>query len=251
MSLYLTFLPSRCVGGVTPSGVLLEFPIPEQYTSYQTGDEGWRIQDGWYDYDTKPANPEKIAALDMTLGANYWWRLATPLTVGGITSAIRFVDVNGVQVWGATDNVSKITIDKLTGLGFYRLETDFAGAVNWTTAISDALSFSVVVNGETYGLGATNPAFKFYLASRVDFLALFGEIGATTSGGVSRMQDAISSQDAFIFANSGEFWTATTQSNSSGNAYSKGYNPSTYLRGQAKTTTYRKLFVFDAKSLIS
>lgn len=241
MSLYLTFLPSRCVGGVTPSGVLLHFPVPEQYTSYRTGDEGWRIQDGWYDY-TKPANPEKIAELDMTLGANYWARLATPLTVGGITSAIRFVDVNGVQVWGATDNVSKITIDKLTGLGFYRLETDFAGAVNWNTAIDDALAFSVTVQSVVYD--------NWYLASRVDFLALFGEVGATTSAN-SMIRDPISSQDAFIFANSGEFWTATTQGNSSGNAYSKGYNPSTYLRAQAKTTTYRKLLVFDAKSLIS
>jgi hypothetical protein len=33
------------------------------YTSFRTGDEGWRWQNGWFDY-TPPTNPLKVAALD-------------------------------------------------------------------------------------------------------------------------------------------------------------------------------------------
>lgn len=228
--------------GVTPSGVLLQFPIPEQYTSYRTGDEGWRWQNSFYNY-LKPTNPAKIAELDMTLGANAMYRLKTALTVGGVSSTIRFVDVNGVQVWGATNNVSKITIDKLTGLGFYRLETDLGGAANWNTCIDYGVAFSVVVDGVTYS--------DWYLASRREFLSILGERTAINAVPY-KFTDPISGIDIFQFQNSGEFWTATIQGNSSGaNAYSKGFNPGTYLRGQGIGTSYRKFLIFDAKSLIS
>jgi hypothetical protein len=228
--------------GSTPSGVLLQFPLGEQYTSYRTGDEGWRMQNGWYNYNA-PANPAVIAQLDRTAGTNYWFQLESAIKVGGNSNTLRFVDVDGLQVWGATDNKDKITIDKLTGLGFYRKTADLGGTSNWNGAIDAALTFSVVVDMVTFS--------DFYLMSREELLATLGEIIAASGVNV---KDSITSQDIFSLAlSSTTIWSSTTQSNSGGaNAYLKGWNPSTYIGSSGKTlTTPYRVFVFDATSLIS
>ena len=228
--------------GSTPSGVLLQFPIGEEYTSYRTGDEGWRMQNGWYNY-IAPTNPKVIAQLDRTVGSNYWFKLKSAISVGGNSNTLRFVDVDGLQAWGTTDNKDKITIDKLTGLGFYRKTADLGGASNWNGAIDSALTFSVVVNGVTFS--------DFYLMSREEMLATFGELYETGSG---YLYDILTSQIFWYEAgNSTLVWTGTIQSNSGGSsAYYKGWNPSTYITGAAigATSPYR-VYVFDATSLIS
>jgi hypothetical protein len=228
--------------GSTPSGVLLQFPVGEQYTTYRTGDEGWRMQNGWYNY-IAPTNPKVIAQLDRTVGVNYWFKLKSAISVGGNSNTLRFVDVDGLQAWGTTGHKDKITIDKLTGLGFYRKSADLGGTGNWNSAIDNALTFSVVVNGVTYS--------DLYLMSREGMLATLGEVPATS--GIN-LTDAITGQVFFSLAiGDGLKWTATIQSNTGGgNAYFKGWNPSTYLTSTsiANTSIYR-MYVFDATSLIS
>jgi hypothetical protein len=227
--------------GSTPSGVILSFPIGEEYTSYRTGDEGWRLQNNWYNY-IPPTNPKLIAQLDRTAGSNYWFRLKSAISVGGNSNTIRFVDVDGLQSWGTANNKDKITIDKLTGLGFYRKGADLGGVSTWDTAIDAALTFSIVVNSITYS--------DFYIPSREEILAILGELAEQGSGVI---RDQLTNIEFYIEGgSSSSIWTSTTQSNTGGSSvYFKGWNPTTYITGGGKTATRYKFYVFDATSLIS
>jgi hypothetical protein len=126
-------------------GVLFKTIEPSQYTSYRTGDEGWRVQNGWFDY-TPPTNPAAVAELDFT-SANALFVLANPLVVNGVSSTTRFVDVNGIQAFSSTGNANLVIIDKLTGLMYTR--TVVTGGT-WNDAIDAALAYSIVVNSVTY-----------------------------------------------------------------------------------------------------
>jgi hypothetical protein len=128
-----------------PSGVLFKTIEPSQYTSYRTGDEGWRVQNNWFDY-TSPTNPEVVAELDYT-SPSFFNVLKSPLVVGGVSSTTRFVDVNGIQAFSATGNANLVVIDKLTGMMYSR--TSFSTS-NWDTAIDSALSYSITVNSIVY-----------------------------------------------------------------------------------------------------
>jgi hypothetical protein len=130
---------------IVPSGVLFKTIEPSQYTSYRTGDEGWRVQNNWYDY-TPPTNPKSVAELDYT-SANFFYVLKNPLVVNGVSSTTRFVDVNGIQAFSATGNASAVVIDKLTGMMYLR---SFVFQANWADVIDNALAYSIVVNGITY-----------------------------------------------------------------------------------------------------
>jgi hypothetical protein len=149
---------------VVPSGVLLQFPTPSQYTSYRTGDVGDRVQNGWFDY-TPPSNPAAVAELDYT-SANYWYLLKNNLVVGGVSNKTRFVDVDGGQTFSATGNKNLILIDKLTGIGIYRPQDNSLLKASWNAAIDDGLSLSIVVNSLTYD--------SFYLMSGEEFFDCFG-----------------------------------------------------------------------------
>lgn len=155
----------------TPSGVALQFPTPSQYTSFVTGDIGWRAQNGWFSY-VPPAYPEKYAELDYTAGANAWYKLKTALTVNGVTSTQRFVDINGVQGWGLVGNANAAVIDKLTGLMFTRGLTSW-GLNTYTTQNTNALAYSVVINGVTYS--------DWYLMSTREYTAVFGQFLTPTN----------------------------------------------------------------------
>jgi hypothetical protein len=147
--------------GASPSGVLFKTIEPEQYTSYRTGDEGWRVQNGWYDY-TPPTNPKAVAELDYSIGANYFWKLKNPLVVNGVSSTTRFVDINGVQVFTTTGNANLVVIDKLTGMMYLRTSIN---GLNWNGYIDGALSHSIAVNGITYNdwyLHSTNEAHSLF-----------------------------------------------------------------------------------------
>jgi hypothetical protein len=147
-------------GGGSPSGVAFQFPTPSQYTSYANFDEGWRVQNGWYDY-TPPTQPAAIAELDYT-SANQWYLLKNNLIVNGVSSKTRFVDLNGVQTWGATNNVNAAFIDKLTGLMCTRL----VGGFQWPGSITNAEAYSITINGVTYN--------DWYLMSMAEACAVFG-----------------------------------------------------------------------------
>jgi hypothetical protein len=185
-------------GGGTPSGVLLQFPKPSQYTSFRTGDEGWRAQNGWFDY-VPPAQPAAIAELDYT-SASQWYLLKNDLIVNGVASKRRFVDLNGVQTWGATNNVNAAVLDKLTGLMFTRL----TGSAQWVGTIDNAQSYSVTINGVVYN--------DWYLMSMTEAVAVFGAFMTQT------WTDPLTS--ATIHPSGTPLaYLATTNPNATGNAY--------------------------------
>jgi len=130
---------------VVPSGVLFKTIEPSQYTSYQTGDEGWRVQNGFFNY-TPPTAPKAVAELDYT-NTNFFCVLKTPLVVNGVSSTTRFVDVNGIQAFSATGNANLVVIDKLTGMMYSRV---LFGNADWSPTITDVLSYSVTVNSQVY-----------------------------------------------------------------------------------------------------
>jgi hypothetical protein len=218
--------------GSTPSGVLLQFPQPDQYTSYRTGDVGWRAQNNWFNY-TPPTNPKSIAELDYTLGANYWARLKNPLIVGGVSNTLRFVDVDGGQTFSATGNKNLITIDKLTGIGMRRITT---GNGNWDTQIDNALALSLVVGGVTFS--------DFYLVSALESVLLFG-LGRSFNS----MTDPISS--VVLQSNtSDDMFTSTTSGNSSTTVHN--HQNLRVMRLDSKTlSAVRGVFIFNASSLIT
>jgi len=53
-----------CTPATSPSGTLYQHLTPTQRTSYATGDTGWNLQNGSYDY-TPPPYPSTIACIDI------------------------------------------------------------------------------------------------------------------------------------------------------------------------------------------
>jgi hypothetical protein len=150
-------------GGGSPNGVLLQFPNSIQRTSYRTGDSGWLTQNGWFDY-TPPTTPASISELDYT-SANFNFVLKNNLIVDGVSSKVRFVDVDGIQTFSATGNKNLLVIDKLTGIGIYRQQ--FTGK-DWNTHIDDALALSVTIDSVVYD--------EWYMIPFSVFFKIFGGI---------------------------------------------------------------------------
>lgn len=196
--------------GGSPSGVLFHDIKPQGYTSYRTGDEGWRVQNGWYDY-TPPPYPKTIAELDMT-SANYNFVLKNPLIVNGVSSTTRFVDINGIQAFSATGNANLVIIDKLTGLMYTR--TTISNAGSWDGAIDVGLAYSIVVNSVTYN--------DWYLYSAVEGISMYN--GPT---------DTQTSVTLFATSITYDTWTATTNFGSTPAAFF-------FQRGQRMPVTLTK-----------
>jgi hypothetical protein len=220
---------------VIPSGVLFDFPFLTQYTSYRTGDSGWRVQNGW-NAITRPTNPKAIAELDTTLGANMYFRLKNNLVVNGVSSKIRYVDVLGGQTWSATNNVDAVILDKLTGLMTTRVDLG-GGSVNWNTCIDDALTYSITVNGVTYD--------DWYLFSLEEVYKIFGFIW------VHDQVDPISSVRISNFINS-VYHNSNTTPDSTGFSNSVAIdNLGVTARQTNKVSNTRKIFVRNAQNLIT
>jgi hypothetical protein len=219
--------------GSSPSGVLFQFPILKQFTSYADYDTGWRVQNGWNDF-TIPTNPKVIAKLDMTLGANYPYRLTENLIVGGVASKVRFVDVKGVQSWGVTNNVNLITIDKLTGLGIYRFTTS---STTWALHLTAAESLNINVDGNTYN--------SFYLADIDELNAIFGFFQNTAGGqGIDQVSSA-----TFFSGQNADYTTSTTRADNTGQAFNKA--ALLQITQTNKVNSTRAIYIFDARSLIT
>jgi hypothetical protein len=234
--------PIVCTPGGGSSGLLLSFPWAHQWTSYEPGDTGYRLQWGWYSY-IRTNTPEIVAQLDYSLGIDYFWRLKDSLKVGGNSNKVRFVDVDGLQNFGATGNKNKIVIDKLTGLGYYRILADLGGQMTWAAALDAALNFSVVVNGITYS--------DFYLPSTEEIDLITGHLWS--ANGSANLIDPLSFVPLISLGGNEEVWTSTTTSNNTANAYTKGWNSAPFIRYVAKTTSALAIpfLIFDASALIS
>lgn len=217
--------------GGSPSGVLFKTIESRQYTSYRIGDEGWRSQNAWYDY-TPPTTPEVIAELDYT-SANFFNVLLSPLSVGGVSSTTRFVDVDGGQTFSATGNKSLVVIDKLTGLMYTRV---LSVTTNWNDTIDGALAYSIVVNAVTYD--------DWYLASELEYCNIYHQFA-----GISTQNDTLTG--IRVLNNNSNQWTSTTYAN--GTTSAKYFELGTRsLANIAKTTALTgHTYVRNARNLIT
>jgi hypothetical protein len=184
--------------GSTPSGVAFQMPKPSQYESFRTGDTGSRFQTGWYDI-TQPTTPKVYAEIDSTKN-NGLYLMKNNLVVNGISSARRFVDVDGGQTFSATNNKNAVVIDKLSGLMYTRNNQVGAGGT-WNDMIDQALTYSIIVNGVTYD--------DWYMADR-------SELEQAIGGGY--LSDPNTSVALFNQSNATQ-WTSATRISSSTNAY--------------------------------
>lgn len=220
----------------TPSGVAFQIAQGTQYTSYANFDEGWRMQNGWFDY-TPPANPQKRAFLDYTQGANSFYVLGEALTVAGVSSKTRFVSIAGNQTFSGGTNRDKVLIDKLTGLMLYRVYDQ--GNAIWTAALNNADAFSVTVDGVTYS--------DWYLISAAEAMAMFGNYRG------NNWVDALTGVALTVGWVNGYNHTATTYAEITTQATS--YRTHSVNGGgmysNAKTNSYPQIFIRKCRNLIS
>lgn len=222
-----------------PSGVALQFPKPSQYTSYANGDTGWRFQNNFYDY-TPPLYPSKTAELSTISGSANFFRLKTPLTVAGVTNDLRFVDINGIQAFSAVGNANAVVIDKLTGLMFTRnIPTPNQP---WATVISNALSYSIILNSITYS--------DWYLIGLCDWVNIFGLISVNSSGGFI---DPLSLITLCTF-NTGSTPTSDTDAQNTGQSINVPINTTGNnfsVNNKGNNANVKPFYIHDARNLIS
>lgn len=109
--------------GATQAGIAYKRPqLTGQITSFRTGDDGYNLANGVYDY-TPPSTPVSFARL---------LNFKTLIDNNFFGNKNRFTDINGLQVYG-----DDYVIDNYTGLGWYRAIFTF---VNWNDAIDNAFA---------------------------------------------------------------------------------------------------------------
>jgi hypothetical protein len=198
-----------------------------------TPDEGWRVQNGWFDY-TPPSNPEVVAELDFA-NANCNFVLKYPLVVNGVSSTVRFVDVDGGQTFSTTGNKHLVVIDKLFGKMYSRQQQS---KTSWNNSIDDALLFSIVVNSITYD--------DWHLIS-------FNEINNIFAKGWV-IQDNFAFKDpisnATILVTGGNFVTSTTVRATTTSYWRLAAFAETWAN-TAKTTGGEVVYIRDCKNLIT
>lgn len=217
---------------ITPaSGISFETINPTQYTSYRTGDIGWRIQNGFFLY-TPPIYPKAIAELDFN--SQYFWNvLKSPLVVNGVSSTTRFVDVDGGQTFSATGNKNLVVIDKLTGMMYNR--NSITSKANWNACIDDALSYSIVVNGVTYD--------DWFLACKEEF-----ESAYHLYAGIPSQVDTLTGIQ--VMCNSGNMSSSTTSATNTANHFYYELALK-YSQPISKTIGLNVLYVRNARNLIT
>jgi len=213
---------------IVPSGVFFKTIEPSQYTSYRTGDEGWRVQNSFYNY-TPPANPKAIAELDYTQ-TNFCDILKNPLVVNGVSSTNRFVNVAGNIAGGAGDN--SITIDKLTGMAY--LQTGL-NKLSWNAAIDDALTYSITVNSITFS--------DWYLTSEQEFQSIKRDfVGFNLFQVISNLANIVDGPANFYSATTSPLLTTS---------YFEIVRGSFNYRTTAKTTAQTAVYITNVRNLIT
>ena len=110
-------------GGISASGIAYQRPqLTGQTTSYRTGDDGWHLANGTYDY-TPPIYPISYAELDT---------FKTLISNNAFGNKNRFTDENGLQVFGGG-----YIIDHYTGLGIAQAR----GFGSWDDMIDQTNSY--------------------------------------------------------------------------------------------------------------
>lgn len=213
--------------GSTPSGVLFKTIEPTQYTSYRTGDEGWRVQNNWFAYTT-PSYPKAIAELDFT-SSIFCDVLKNNLVVNGVSSKNRFVDAFGAKISVGTT----VVIDKLTGMAYSRVSQ--AGKANWDAAIDDALTYSITANSITFD--------EWYLPTNFELLKI-ANFSNTTQ--IFSLVDLTQ----LILPLTTNFHTATTDPFNTANYYqvNRGSNAATSI---AKTFGMNVTYIQNVRNLIT
>jgi len=215
----MSFIINPYVYSTIPGGGYFYKPYRfTQVTSYRTGDEGWRIQNGWYDpsltFGTVTiARPDSSAPFT-TLEENN--------THG---NTFRFTTRAGVGLsYGDGIPADNIVQDHLHGVEFWAISQNF---INWDAAIDGALASTL--GGES----------DWYVASRAEIESLFDHNVTTTA--------SITPPPGFNSSSIPNIRTSTTNELSTGQAFQVFSNGTKLLSGQAKTssTNYlviRKLF---------
>jgi hypothetical protein len=218
-------------GGSTPFGVLFKTIEPSQYTSYRTGDEGWRVQNGFFDY-IPPSNPAAVAELDYT-SPNYFNVLKNNLVVNGVSSKTRFVDVNGIQAFSSSGNADLVVIDKLTGLMFTR--TNVTSSQSWNAQIDSALSYNITVKGTHYN--------DWYLASSNEYKLIHHCYAGISSSNdtltgvlLFNVQDLCHTSTTYPFATTNDLFF---------------YRAESRINAIDKATSLFQIFVTNARNLIT
>jgi len=231
-----TSITGRNINVVAPiptpvlSGVLFKTIETKQYTSYRTGDQGWRVQNGFYDY-TVPTNPKSIAELNFA-STSFFNVLKNPLVVNGVSSTTRFVDVNGIQAFSSTGNANLAVIDKLTGMMYTRNSIGFPA---WNDAIDNALSYSVTINSVVYD--------DWFLCSEEDLLNAFHNFT------VSSDTDTLTGVGIFLPI-SQNIWSSTSKPTGTTEAYY--YNVvDRVMIALPKIVTVPAMYIRNARNLIT
>jgi hypothetical protein len=173
-------------GGGSPSGVLLHIVQPEQNTSYGNYDIGWRRQNGWFDY-VPPAYPEVIAELDYS-SANFHFTLKNSLRVRSNASVRRFVDMDGLQEFPATNNKNLVVVDKYTGLISYRDPHSLGTFTNRQAALDFAQTLNINVDGVVLD--------DWYMVGYNELLTILGQF-LVPRGGTTNNFDPVTSKVIF------------------------------------------------------
>lgn len=138
--------------GTTPSGIYYMRPLCTQITSFRTGDTGWHLANGTFNF-SNPTNPAVFQKLDFT-ATDWFYTLAFNNAFGNkfrFTNSVGSealdgkVNFTGAKTYTTGGGINYYVVDHLTGLGFYVGNLgDTAGVVgtpangSWNNAIDVA-----------------------------------------------------------------------------------------------------------------
>lgn len=200
---------------IVPTGIMYKRPFVSQRTSFRTGDVGWHVQNGTFNF-AHPTNPETFQELD--LAATDWfytlkynnafgnkYRFTNSVGSEALDGKVNF---SGAKTYTTGGGVNYYVIDHLTGLGFY-----VANLGNTATTVG------------TPANGSWNNAIDVAFAQRAANLAGFNDWFPLTAGmyesSVSRdvaIGDTLSLLKRGIVSGHNETfsWTADTNMTSTG-----------------------------------
>ena len=202
--------------GIVLSGIQYQRIHPAQYTSYTSGDIGWCVQNGRYEWANVPY-PEYTQRLDYSVAADWFYRVQFNNAFG---NKFRFTNASGVQAGDGRLGFATGTyiIDHLTGFAFW---SDSIGAqANYTAAMIAARDSAQ--SGFTDWMPLTREVFFSTVISNSTF---------------------INAQSPFKLAAAQNTWFGETLENSTGNAWRLATGGQT-TAANAKTTAGLHLFIW-------